>query len=141
MPGELAPLNVAADVLPQLEIALHNPIDDSVHLVLDLSGCLADDLPLERPLNPFTIHQALDPADANGLLEEPHTPALHVAEQHVEPGQSRLEVPQHLLVEQRELLIDVLDGLDVLSQELQTLERGVLVFRGQPEPDVERIEQ
>ena len=55
-----------------------------------------------------------------------------------EPG---LEVAQHLLVEQRELAVDVLHRLDVLGQELEPLEGGVLVPGRQPEPHVERVEQ
>ena len=66
---------------------------------------------------------------------------LHVAEQHVEPGQARLDVAQHLVVRQRELAVDALDGLDVLRQQLQPLERDVLVPGREPEPDVERVEE
>ena len=139
--GELTPLDVPADVLPQLQISLDDPVDDPPHLILDLARCLADDLPLEGALYPLAVHQALDPADPDGLLEEPHAAPFHVAEQDIQPGQPGLEVPQHLLVEERQLLVDVLNRLDVLGQQLEPLERGVLVLRREAQPDVQRVEQ
>ena len=90
---------------------------------------VADDLALEGAAHALAVHQAPDPADPDGLLEEPHAPPLHVAQQHVEPRQARLDVAHHLVVDQRELPVDALDGLDVLGQELEPLERDVLVLR------------
>ena len=110
-------------------------------LGLDLGRGVPDDLALEGPPDALAVHEAPDAADPDGLLEEPHAPPLHVAEQYVEPGQARLDVAQHLVVRQRELAVDALDGLDVLGQELQPLERDVLVPGREPEPHVERVEE
>ena len=52
VPGELPPLDIAADVLPEPEVPLHDPVDHPAHLVLHLPGRLADDLPLEGSLAP-----------------------------------------------------------------------------------------
>ena len=139
--GDLPPVDVSAHVLPGLEVALDDPVDDPAGLGLDLGRGVADDLPLERPPDALAVHEAPDAADPDGLLEEPHAPPLHVAEQHVEPGQARLDVAQHLVVRQRELAVDALDGLDVLGQKLQPLERDVLVPGREPEPHVERVEE
>ena len=104
-------------------------------------GRVAHHLALEGALDALAVEQRADPAQPDRLLEEPLPPALHLVQQQLEPGQPRLEVAQHLLVEERELRVDALERLDVLRQQLEPLERGLLVPRREPEPDVERIEQ
>ncbi len=56
------------------------------------------------------------------------TAPLHLVEEQVQPRKTRLEVAQHSLMEQRELPVDVLQRLDVLGEELEPLERGLLVL-------------
>ena len=48
VPGELPPLDVAADVLPELEVSLHDPVDDPSDLVLDLLAAYLRSPPARR---------------------------------------------------------------------------------------------
>jgi hypothetical protein len=138
---DLPPVDVAAHVLPRLQVPLHDPVDDPASLCLELGRRVADHFPLEGAPHPVAVQQGTNPPDPERLLEEPHAALLHVAEQHVEPGEPRLDVAYHLVVEQGELPVDALDGLDVLRQQLEPLERDVLVPGREAEPDVERVQQ
>ena len=80
-----AAVHELADVLPHLEVALDHPVDQPAHLGLQLRRRVGHHLALEGAPHRLPVEQGADTADPHGLFEEPLPPALHVAEQHLQP--------------------------------------------------------
>ncbi len=141
MTADAAAVDVLLDVLPQLQVALDDPVHHAAGLLLDALGRVTDDLALELAAHAVAVHERADASDADRILEEGAATPLHLEQQRIEPAEPGLEVAQHLVVEGGDLAVDVVDRLDVIGEQFQRLERGILVGGREAESHVEGVEQ
>src|SRR5690606_38881705 len=104
-------------------------------------GHVSDDLSLELPSYAVAVRQRADPADADGFLEERIAAPFGLRDQSIQRPETWLQVADHLVVERRDLPIDVLDGGDVVGEHPETSEGRLLVGSRQAQPHVERVEE
>ncbi len=137
-----APLRqVVGDPLPLSELRFHHPVDDLVDLLLDLLRCIADDLALEVGLDLGFVHQVESTGQPQRLIEVLHAAALELVQDVVDIGEAVAKLPGHVLAIEIELALNLIDGCEILGQDLQTTLRSVAVGVDQTPTDPERTEE
>ena len=112
-----------------------------MHLLFDLLRHVGDHRPLELTLNARLVQQIGNAADAQRVVEEGHAAVLELVQDVVDLRQTELELAREVRAIDAQLTLDVVDGLQVLAQQLEPpadrLARGL----GQAQADAERIQQ
>src|SRR5688572_29749700 len=65
-----AALQIAHDLLPFVQVFLHQPVDQALHLIFDLLGDIGQNLLFELGPHMVATHQALDVGQAHGAVKE-----------------------------------------------------------------------
>ena len=132
---------VLRDPLPLAEVGVDQPVDQVVHALLDLLRRVGDDLPLEALLHARPVQQIHHPADPHRVVEVAVAAPLHLEQHVVDRRHPSLELARHVLLEEPELALDVVEEREIPLQGHDALARRDRVAIDQRGADAERIQQ
>ena len=123
------------------QILVHQPVDQFGDAPLDVRRRIGDDPLLELTLNPRSIHQVEDAADAQRVVEKGLTARLHVDQSLFDRRHAQLEATLEILAVERQLPRRRVQRLDVGRQNGEPIGGERLVSRRQRTADAERARQ
>ena len=136
---ERAALDELHHGLPLAVVALDQPVDQFVHMMLDRTAAVGQHPALELTPQPLAVHQLDDADDAQFLVEETVAPLCHLVEDVIDAVALVTKVSPHIGLVGRQLLVDDVQRPKVALEQSLALADHFLVVGDKRCGDADRV--